>query len=124
MFSHRHRRRDHPRREVRRPGAGHGQAGTDHPTAAGTLSSACATGERLIANTEASLPGQIMQRHRPTSVLVIAIFHFIFAAFGLIGGLVGIGFGVMTLTQPHQAAGYVVASNPPTMTDTMKYMDS
>jgi len=32
-----------------------------------------------------------MQPQRPTSVLVIAIFHFIFGGFGLLCGLIGLG---------------------------------
>jgi hypothetical protein len=65
-----------------------------------------------------------MRTKRPTSVLVIAIFHFIFGGFGLIGGLVGLVFGVMMIAQPKPPPGYVVASNPPTIADTSKYLDS
>jgi hypothetical protein len=65
-----------------------------------------------------------MPAKRPTSVLVIAIFHFIFGAFGLIGGLVGVGFGAYALSQPQSAPGFKVTSNPPDVMDTMKYMDA
>ena len=65
-----------------------------------------------------------MPAKRPTSVLVIAIFHFIFGAFGLIAGLVGVGFGAFAVAQPPTPPGYMVTSNPPDMMDTMRYMDA
>jgi hypothetical protein len=65
-----------------------------------------------------------MRTKRPTSVLVIAIFHFIFGGFGLIGGLVGLVFGIIMFAQPKPPPGFVVASNPPTITDTSMYLDA
>ena len=65
-----------------------------------------------------------MPAKRPTSVLVIAIFHFLIGGIGLIGGLVGVGFGAVALSQPQAPPGFKITSNPPDMWDTMKYMDA
>ena len=71
-----------------------------------------------------TLNGYTMPTKRPTSVLVIAIFHFIFGGFGLIAGLVGVGFGTFAVAQPPTPPGYMVTSNPPDVMDTMHYMDA
>ena len=65
-----------------------------------------------------------MRTKRPTSVLVIAIFHFIFGGFGLIGALAGLVIGILMIAQPKPPAGFVVASNPPTFADQTMYMVS
>ena len=53
-----------------------------------------------------------MQPHRPTSVLVIAIFHFILGGLGLLGGLFGIASSVIVYSQSSTPAPAPAAARP------------